>query len=77
MVAHTFNPNTWEAKAGRSLNSRPAWSTPEFEASLVYSVDSRTARAEKPCLKKTDQKMLFKVVILGEAFVQRQVTQTF
>jgi hypothetical protein len=27
MVAHTFNPSTWEAEAGRSLSSRPAWST--------------------------------------------------
>jgi hypothetical protein len=27
MVAHTFNPSTWEAKAGRFLSSRPAWST--------------------------------------------------
>jgi hypothetical protein len=22
-----FNPSTWEAEAGRSLSSRPAWST--------------------------------------------------
>ena len=34
-VAHTFNSSTWEAEAGRS----------EFEASLVYSISSRTARA--------------------------------
>jgi hypothetical protein len=27
MVAHTFNPSTREAEAGRFLNSRPAWST--------------------------------------------------
>jgi hypothetical protein len=27
VVAHTFNPSTWEAEAGRSLSSRPAWST--------------------------------------------------
>jgi hypothetical protein len=27
MVAHAFNPSTWEAKAGRFLSSRPAWST--------------------------------------------------
>jgi hypothetical protein len=27
MVVHTFNPNTWEAEAGRFLSSRPAWST--------------------------------------------------
>jgi hypothetical protein len=27
MVAHTFNPNTWEAEAGEFLSSRTVWST--------------------------------------------------
>jgi hypothetical protein len=27
MVAHAFNPSTWEAEAGGYLSSRPAWST--------------------------------------------------
>jgi hypothetical protein len=27
MVAHAFNPSTWEAEAGRFLSSRPAWFT--------------------------------------------------
>jgi hypothetical protein len=27
MVAHAFNPSTWEAEAGKFLISRPAWST--------------------------------------------------
>jgi major histocompatibility complex class I len=27
VVVHTFNPSTWEAEAGESLSSRPAWST--------------------------------------------------
>jgi hypothetical protein len=26
MVAHAFDPSTWEAEAGRFLSSRPAWS---------------------------------------------------
>jgi hypothetical protein len=34
VVAHAFNPSTWEAEAGT-----------EFEASLVYKVSSRTAKA--------------------------------
>jgi hypothetical protein len=36
VVAHAFNPSTWEAEAGGFL---------EFEASLVYKVSSRTATA--------------------------------
>jgi hypothetical protein len=45
MVAHAFNPSTWEAEAG-------------FEASLVYRVTSRTARATQrnPVSKKTKTK---------------------
>jgi major histocompatibility complex class I len=27
MVAHTFNPSTWEAEEGEFLSSRLAWST--------------------------------------------------
>jgi hypothetical protein len=36
VVAHAFNPSTREAEAGNIS---------EFEASLVYKVSSRTARA--------------------------------
>jgi hypothetical protein len=36
MVAHAFNPSTREAEAGEFLSLRP---------SLVYKVNSRTARA--------------------------------
>jgi hypothetical protein len=39
MVAHAFNPSTWEAEAGGGRRIS------EFEASLVYRVSSRTARA--------------------------------
>jgi hypothetical protein len=27
VVAHAFNPSTWEAERGKFLSSRPAWST--------------------------------------------------
>jgi hypothetical protein len=27
VVAHAFNPSTWEAEAGEFMSSRPAWST--------------------------------------------------
>jgi hypothetical protein len=52
MVVHAFNPSTWEGR-GRRIS--------EFEASLVYNVSSRTARAiqrnpvSKPHPKKTNK----------------------
>jgi hypothetical protein len=50
-VAHTINPRTWEAKAGRS----------EFEASLVYSISYRTAKAAQrnPVWKLTPKVFAF------------------
>jgi collagenase-like PrtC family protease len=54
VVAHTFSPSTWEAKAGGFLSSRPAWST---------ELSSRRARAiqrnpvfEKQTNKQTNRK---------------------
>jgi hypothetical protein len=36
MAAHTFDPNTWEAEAGKLH---------ELGASLVYTMNTRTVRA--------------------------------
>ena len=47
VVTQAFNPSTWEAEAGRSLSSRPAWSQSEFQDSQGYT--------EKPCLEKQQQ----------------------
>jgi hypothetical protein len=44
VVAHAFNPSTWEAEASGFLSLMPAWSTSEFQDSQGYT--------EKPCLKK-------------------------
>jgi hypothetical protein len=43
VVAHAFNPSTWEAEAGGFLSSKPDWSTSEFQDSQGYT--------EKPCLE--------------------------
>jgi hypothetical protein len=52
VVAHAFNPSTWEAEAGGFLSSRPAWSKSEFQDSQGYT--------EKPCLEKPNQTNLKK-----------------
>jgi hypothetical protein len=69
VVAHTFNPSTWEAEAeaerqrerqrqrGRERGRGRRIS--EFEAGLVCRVSSRTPQGytEKPCLKKTKNQL--------------------
>jgi hypothetical protein len=48
VVAHAFNPSIREAEAGGFLSS---------EASMVYKVSSRTARAiQRNCLEKNKRK---------------------
>jgi hypothetical protein len=49
-VAHTFNPGTWEAEAGRALwvQGHPILQS-EFQESQGY--------IEKPCVKKTKQEI--------------------
>jgi hypothetical protein len=44
VVAHAFNPSTWEAEAGGFLSLRPACLQSEFQDSQGYT--------EKPCLEK-------------------------
>jgi hypothetical protein len=48
VVAHTFNPSTWEAEAGGLLSSRSAWS--------IEWVPGQSSYTEKPCLKKPKPK---------------------
>ena len=42
MVAHAFNPSTWEAEAGTPMNLRPTWSTewvsgePELQRETLF-----------------------------------------
>jgi hypothetical protein len=58
VVAHTFNPSTWEAETGIS----------EFKASLVYKVNSRTARAiQRNPVSKSRKKNVFEKKIRKEA----------
>jgi hypothetical protein len=49
VVAHAFNPSTWEAEAGGFLSSSPAWST-EFQDIQGYT--------EKSCLEKLKTKQI-------------------
>jgi hypothetical protein len=64
MVAHAFNPSTWEAEAGGFLGSRPAWSTKWvpgqpgiYRETLSWKKQSKNKQTKKPETKtKTKQK---------------------
>jgi hypothetical protein len=57
VVAHAFNPSTWEADAGRflKLNPKPKTKT-EFEAGLQSEFQDSQGYTEKPCLEKPKKK---------------------
>jgi hypothetical protein len=54
VVAHTFNPSTWEAEEEDFWVPGQPGLQSEFQDSLVYRVSSRTARATQN-LKKTNK----------------------
>jgi hypothetical protein len=47
VMAHAFNPSTWEAETGEFLSLRPAGLQSEFQDSPGYT--------ERPCLKKQNK----------------------
>jgi hypothetical protein len=59
MVAHAFNPSTWEAEAGGFLSSRPAWSTervPEQPGLYRETLSRKTKKKKKKKEKKRKKK---------------------
>jgi hypothetical protein len=61
VVAHAFNPSTWEAEAGRFLSSSQPGLQSEFQDSQGYT--------EKPCLEKTKNKKSMLLRMYNGTFV--------
>jgi hypothetical protein len=59
MVAHAFNPSTWESKEGRFLSSRPAWSAQCFpgQPGLYREILSHETKQKETKQNKTKQKL--------------------
>jgi hypothetical protein len=47
VVVHAFNPSTWEAEAGRSLSSKPAWSTEQVARHLGIHRKTMSQKSKK------------------------------
>jgi hypothetical protein len=60
VVAHAFNPSTWEAEAGGFLSLRPGLQS-EFQESQSYT--------EKPCLEKPKKKKVSVVYICLDGLI--------
>jgi hypothetical protein len=62
VVAHAFNPSTWEAEAGEFLSSRPAWSTelvpgqPGLHRETLSRKQTNKQTNKKPKQKKKKKK---------------------
>jgi hypothetical protein len=58
VVAHTFNPSTWEAEAGGFLSSRPAWSTKRVPGQPGLYRETLSREKKKTNNKQTNKKRL-------------------
>jgi hypothetical protein len=53
VVAHAFNPSTWEAEAGGFLSSRPAWSTERVPGQPGLHRETLSRKTNKQTNKQT------------------------
>jgi hypothetical protein len=56
VVAHAFNPSTWEAEAGGFLSSWPAWSQSEFQDSQGYTEKEKRKEKKRKEKKRKEKK---------------------
>ena len=90
VMAHAFNPSTWEAEAGRFLSSRPAWSTewvpgqPElYRETLSQKTNNNNKKKFNQTKKSKESKedqwkediFLFQVAILVYKYVKQTEMQ--
>ena len=58
VVAHAFNPSTWEAEAGGVLTLRPAWSTSEFQDSQGLHRETLSQKTKQKRIKTCSHQAL-------------------
>jgi hypothetical protein len=69
MVAHAFNPSTWEAEAGRFLSSRPAWSTEWVPGQPEIHRETLSQKNKQKTKTKNPQKIFFFHFILCDEYL--------
>jgi hypothetical protein len=69
VVAHAFNPSTWEAEAeaGGFLSLRPAWSTKQIQDSQSYTKKRWLKTQNKTKQNKTKIIESGRVILLPQA----------
>jgi hypothetical protein len=73
VVAHAFNPSTWEAEAGRFLVLRPAWSTKWVPGQLGLYRETLSRQNQK---KKKKRKKERKKEYMGISAYQNHIKQS-
>ena len=68
VVAHAFDPRTWEAEAGRFLSSRPTQSTKWFpgQPELYRETLSQKQQQQQQKQTKKNQKNIITFVFMNE-----------
>jgi hypothetical protein len=58
VVAHAFNPSSWEAEAGGFLSSRPAWSTEQVPGQAGLHRETLPQKNKKKKKKERERERL-------------------
>jgi hypothetical protein len=66
VVAHAFNPSTWEAEAGEFLSSKPAGLQSEFQDSQGYTEKLSWKKQNNNKKNVESKEMKAPAAVLGE-----------
>jgi hypothetical protein len=74
VVAHAFNPSTWEAEAGGFLSSRPAWSIEGVPGQPGLYRETLSQKTKQNKTKTKTKKFRFNNLNMGSLAIRRWCT---
>jgi hypothetical protein len=81
MVAHAFNPSTWEAEAGGFLSSRPlykvsSWTARAIQRNPISTKQNKTKQNKKQKTKNKKQKTKKENCLVNSPWCSKKVLST-
>jgi hypothetical protein len=75
VMAHAFNPSTWEAETGEFLSLKPAWSTEWVPGQPGLHRETLSKKKKKKKKKKNEDIMNFAGKVMELENIRSEITQ--